>query len=199
MLASVFAATLIASLAAYALVWGNFRGRSLVLKINVALMVVPDVVLILPVFVLMVNIHLINTLASAIIFYVGLLIPFSVYLLSSFFRNVPPDVIEAARMDGASSLRILIGFVVPITVPAFITLVIVNVLWVWNELLVALIFLQSNEKRTIMSGLSLLQGRYVTNEPMVMAGALLAVLPTIVLYVVGQRYFIRGLTGGIGK
>jgi ABC-type glycerol-3-phosphate transport system permease component len=79
------------------------------------------------------------------------------------------------------------------------TLVMVNAIWVWNELLFALVFLQNNNQRTVMAGLALFQGRYATNEPLVMAGALLSILPLLVLYLAGQRFFIRGLTAGIGK
>lgn len=196
---SVGAATVVAALAAYAIAWGDFRAREAILKLNIALMVVPYVVLIIPMFIFMVNIGLINTLASAILFYSGLLVPFSIYLLTSFFKQVPGEIVEAAKMDGTSSWGIFWRFVVPLSLPAFVTLVIVNVLWVWNELLIALVFLQSNGQKTLMTGLSLLQGRYVTNEPIVMAGAFLAIVPTVLLYIGGQRYFIRGLTGGIGK
>lgn len=196
---SVILTTIISALAAYALAWGTFAGKTLLLRLNIALMVVPPVILIIPMFVLTVRIGLINTLLSVIIFYTGLLIPFSVYLLTSFFREVPHELFESAQIDGSNSFGILWRIVVPMVVPALVTLVVVNVLWVWNELLIALVFLQDDSLRTIMSGLSMFQGRYNTNQPLIMAGSFLAMLPTVILYLVGQRYFVKGLTAGIGK
>jgi hypothetical protein len=78
-------------------------------------------------------------------------------------------------------------------------LVIVNAIWVWNELLFALVFLQNNSQRTLMAGLALFQGRYSTNEPLVMAGAFLSILPLVILYLASQPFFVQGMTAGIGK
>jgi ABC-type glycerol-3-phosphate transport system permease component len=78
-------------------------------------------------------------------------------------------------------------------------LIVVQAIWVWNELLIALVFLQSESSRTLMSGLAQFQGRFVTNVPLVLAGALVSILPVVVLYLSGQRFFVRGLTAGIGK
>lgn len=196
---SVVLSTIISGLAAYALAWGAFPGKTFLLRLNVALMVVPPVILVIPMFVLMVRVGLINTLFSVIIFYTGLLIPFSVFLLTSFFKEIPSELFESAQIDGCSRFGILWRIVLPLVVPALVTLVVVNVLWVWNELLIALVFLQNDNLRTIMSGLSMFQGRYNTNQPLIMAGAFLAMLPTVLLYLFGQRYFVKGLTAGIGK
>jgi ABC-type glycerol-3-phosphate transport system permease component len=87
----------------------------------------------------------------------------------------------------------------PLSLPTVFTLVIVNAIWVWNELLYALVFLQNNSSRTLMAGLALSQGRFATNEPLIMTGVLLSILPMVVLYLASQRFFIRGMTAGIGK
>ena len=196
---SVTLTIIITAFASYALAWGRFAGRTLLLRLNIALMVVPPVILIIPIFVFVVRIGLINTYLSVIVFYTGLLVPFSVYLLTTFFREVPHEMFESAEMDGLRPFGILWRIVIPLVVPALVTLVVVNVLWVWNELLIALVFLQNNEMRTIMSGLAMFQGRYNTNQPLIMAGSLLAMLPTVLLYLFGQRYFVKGLTAGIGR
>ena len=120
----------------------------------IALMVVPPM-LILPLFILMVEIKLINTLQGLIIIYVGLLIPFSIYLLVSFFSGLPSSCSTLRRSTGCSNFGILWRIVAPLSGPAFVTLVVVNALWVWNELLVALVFLQSEELKTLMPGLTL--------------------------------------------
>ncbi len=196
---SVAASTIIAMLAAYAIAFSAFRGRDLLLKTNLALLVIPPVTLLLPMFILMVDLGLINTLPSVIIFYSGLMVPFSVFFLANFFRTVPRELIEASSVDGASPFSILRRVVVPMSAAAIFTLVVVNVIWVWNELLIALVFLQSENARTLMAGLTLFQGRYNTNQPLVMAGSFISILPIILLYLSGQRFFVRGLTAGIGK
>ena len=147
----------------------------------------------------MVNAHLINQLPSVIIFYTGLLIPFSIFFFVNFFREIPVELVEAAYIDGAAHHRVLRRVILPISGASTVTLIIVNAIFVWNELLVALVFLQSNSARTLMAGLALYQGRYVTNEPLLMAAAFLSILPLAVLYVFGQRFFVRGLTAGMGK
>jgi ABC-type glycerol-3-phosphate transport system permease component len=198
-IASVAITTAVAMLAAYAIVFSAMRGRNLLLSTNLALMVVPPVALLLPMFVLMVNAGLINTLPSVIVFYAGLMLPFSVFFFVNFFRQFPRELIEAATVDGASPLTTLGRIVLPISAVATFTLVIVNAIWAWNELLIALVFLQDENRRTLMAGLTLFQGRYATNEPLVLAGVLISILPVILVYLAGQRFFVRGMTAGIGK
>jgi ABC-type glycerol-3-phosphate transport system permease component len=198
-IASIVLSTAMAALAAYALARFKFPGRSFFLNTMIALMVVPPIVLIMPLFIFMVNIKLINTLYGLIIIYVGLLIPFSIYLLVSFFRNLPKEIFDAATMDGCSDFGILWYIVVPLSAPAFVTLVVVNALWVWNELLVALVFLQSEELKTLMPGLTLFKGHFSLNEPLIMAGTMIATIPMLLLYIFGQRYFVEGLVAGAVK
>jgi raffinose/stachyose/melibiose transport system permease protein len=196
---SVGISTVIALLAAYAIVFSGMRLREALLRVNLALMVIPPVSLLIPMFVLMVDVGMINSLASVVIFYAGLMVPFSVFFFVNFFRQFPVELIDAATVDGARPLAILRRVVLPISAAATFTLVIVNSIWVWNELLIALVFLQDENRRTLMAGLTLFQGRYATNEPLVLAGAFLSILPVILVYLAGQRFFVRGLTAGIGK
>ena len=93
----------------------------------------------------------------------------------------------------------LVRVVVPLSAPSIVTVVVVNTVWVWNELLIALVFLQDDKARTLTAGLTFFQGRFLSNEPLVMTGALIATLPMLALYIVGQRFFIRGLSTGFGK
>lgn len=196
---SVLIATAVSVLAAYALARMNFYGRDAFLNGTVALMVVPPVVLVVPLFLLMVQAGLINSLPSVIIVYTGLTIPISVYLLTNFFRALPYEIEEAARIDGATTFGILWRIVLPLSAPALLTCVVVNALFVWNELLIALVFLQSNESRTLVAGLTLFKGQFSVNEPLVMSGTLIATVPMLLLYMFGQRFFIRGLVAGAGK
>ena len=197
--ASVGVTIFVAMLAAYAIVFSTMRGRDVLLSANLVLMVVPPVALVLPMFVLMVNAGLINTLPSVIVFYSGLMVPFSVFFFVNFFRQFPRELVEAATVDGASPFTTLRRVVMPISAAAVFTLVIVNAIWVWNELLIALVFLQDENRRTLMAGLTLFQGRYATNEPLVLAGVLISILPVILVYLAGQRFFVRGMTAGIGR
>jgi raffinose/stachyose/melibiose transport system permease protein len=196
---SVIVATAAAVLAAYALARMEFAGRDTILSGLVSLMVVPPVVLVVPLFLLMVQVGLINTLPSVIIVYVGLTIPLSVYLLTNFFRALPYEIEEAARIDGCSPLGVLWRIVLPLSAPALLTSIVVNAFWVWNELLIALVFLQSNESRTLVAGLTLFQGQFKVDEPLVMTGALIATIPMLLLYLFGARFFIQGLVAGTGK
>jgi ABC-type glycerol-3-phosphate transport system permease component len=196
---SVVAATVVSTLAAYAFARLRFRGRTLLLRMMVALMVIPPAVLILPLFLGLQPLGLTNTYQGVILVYTGILIPFSVYMLSSFFKTLPVEVFEAARIDGASTVRILRSIVIPLSGPGFVTLIVVNAMWVWNELLIALVFLQDDKLRTLMAGLTTLRGRFAINEPLVMAGMFLGALPILLLFLFGQRYFVRGLVAGAVK
>lgn len=196
---AVVISTGVAALAAYAVAFGRFRGRNVVMSSAIGFIMVPPVVLLLPMFVVMVNLHLINRLWSVMLFYSCLLVPFAMFFLVNFFRTVPRELIEASVVDGAGPLRALWSVVLPLSRPALATIAVVNAVWAWNELLVALVFLQSESQRTLMAGLTLLQGRYVTNQPLVLAVAVLSILPVAFFYLLTQRSFVRGLTAGMGK
>jgi ABC-type glycerol-3-phosphate transport system permease component len=198
-IASIVISTIVSALAAYSIARFRFAGRLLYFNSMIALMVVPPAVLILPLFVFAVKVGLINTLPGVIIIYSGLLIPFSVYLLVSFFRSLPTELFDAAAIDGCTNFDTLWRITLPLSTPAFVTLVVVNALFVWNELLIALVFLQSEELKTLMPGLTLFKGHFTLNEPLIMAGTLIATLPMILLYLFGQRLFVEGLTAGAVK
>jgi ABC-type glycerol-3-phosphate transport system permease component len=196
---AVVVSTVISIMAAFAIVFSQAHGRESLFRSSIGLMAIPPVALLIPMYMLMVSTHLINTLPSVMIFYTGLLIPFSIFFFANFFREIPMELVEAAYVDGASHRWILRSVILPISGASTVTLVIVNAIFVWNELLIALVFLQANSSRTLMAGLALYQGRYVTDEPLLMAAAFLSILPLVVLYIFGQRFFVRGLTAGMGK
>lgn len=197
--ASVGLTALISTLAAFAIARIRFRGRVAILRLMLVLMVVPPAVLVIPLFVGLQPLGLSNSHLGLVLVYTGMLIPFSVYMLSAFFRALPTEVFDAALLDGATTMRILRSIVVPLSAPGLVTLIVVNSLWVWNELLLALVFLQDDRKRTLMPGLTLFKGHYTINEPLVMAATFLAVVPMLALFMFGQRYFVRGLVAGAVK
>jgi ABC-type glycerol-3-phosphate transport system permease component len=196
---SVVLSTAAAALAAFAVARMRWPGRNVFLSINVALMIVPPVVMLIPLFIFFTDLNLVSTYQGVILIYAGLTLPFSVYLLTNFFRAVPRELVESALIDGAGNLGVLIRIFLPLSAPALVTLVVVNALWVWNELLIALVFLPEDRLKTLMVGVTVFQSRYNLDVPVTMAGMLLASLPMILLYLFGQRFFIRGLTAGAVK
>ena len=197
--ASVVISTVVAAMAAYPISLMRWRPGGFLIGFLIALMVVPPIVLVVPLFKMMVDLGQLNSYHSVIIVYTGILLPFSTFLLASFFRTTPRDLLDSARLDGAGHLRTWWSVVLPLGVPALVTVATVQALWVWNEVLIAVVFLQSEELRTLMVGITLFQSRYDLNVPLVMAGMLWATIPMLILYLLLQRFFIRGLTAGAVK
>lgn len=193
---SVTLSLLVSAPAAFAFSRMRFRGQTLLLSVVTALMVIPPVVLILPLFLLLTRLGLTSTYPGVILVYAGLLTPFTVFLLTSFFRAIPHALIESASIDGAASHTVLLRILLPLSAPALATLVVVNALWVWNDLLIALVLLPRDELRTLMVGVTVFGSRYNADVPVAMAGMLLASMPMLILYLIGQRFFIRGLASG---
>ncbi len=196
---SVTVAMVISCLAAYALAHMDFWGRKPLLDFITALMAIPPIVVIIPLFVLMSSLHLINRYPSASIVYVGFILPFSIFIMTGFFLSIPKELMDAAKIDGASDLRILVQILMPLAKAPLTTLVIVDGMWVWNDLLIAIMFLQKQEMRTLMAGIAFLHGRSTWNIPLTMSGAVLASIPLLVILAVGQKAFVKGLMGGALK
>ena len=192
---SVILSVAIGALAAYPFSRMTFPGKSGLFNIIVGLMVIPPIVLVVPLFVFLAKLRLINSYATTTAIYVATLLPFSIYLLTQFFEAVPTELLDAARMDGCSSLQVLSLILIPLSQPALITLAVVNALYVWNELLIALMFMQSDTLKTLMIGVTLFSSRNL-NVPLLMAGLVLVTLPIVALYTTLQQFFIQGLTAG---
>ncbi len=197
---SVVLCTIIAILAAYAFASLQFPGRDTLFNLITPLMVIPPIVMLIPMFVLFQRFGLINNLAGPIIIYTGLMLPFTIFLLRNFFITIPREIREAALLDGCSSFQMVTHIIMPLSRPALVTSMIVNAVWVWNELLIALVFLQTEEQRTLIVGIAAsLQKRFNLDVPSLMAGLAVATVPMIVLYIVGQNALVRGLVAGFEK
>jgi raffinose/stachyose/melibiose transport system permease protein len=194
--ASVALSTALAALAAYPLSLMRWRPGRLVGSLMIALMVMPPIVLIIPLFQMTADLNQLNTYRTVIVIYTGIMLPFSTFLLTSFFSTIPRSLLEAARIDGAKTWRTFTKIVLPLSLPALTTVFIVQALWVWNEVLIAVVFLQKDTLRTLMVGLTLFKSRYQIDVPVIMAGMLIATAPVLLFYLAGQRFFIRGLTAG---
>ncbi len=196
---SVAASLACALPAAFALANSQFKAKRTVLNLTISLMVIPPVVMIIPLFVLMQRAGLINNYLSVIIIYTGIVLPFSIYVLFSFFRAVPQEISDAALVDGCTMFRILWRIFLPLSGAAVVTVCVVNALFVWNELVISIIFLQLDKVKTLMAAIMTFKSRYNTDIPVTMAGLVLMSLPMILLYLSGTRYFIEGLVAGSVK
>jgi len=199
MISSTILGLILACFAAYAFAKFTFKGKNKIFSIVVSLMGIPPIVVLIPLFVLMSRLKLLNTYQSVILIYMGFIIPFSIFVLTNFFSAIPNEMLEAARIDGCSRFRILFEMILPLSKAPLITLFIVNGLWVWNELLIALVFLQKESMRTLMVGIAMHKARYLMNVPLVMAGSTVAVIPILIMFMIGLRFFVKGLTGGMVK
>lgn len=187
---------LICSLAAYALAVIKVPGARVILVVILALIMVPGDIFIIPSFSIIAALHLTDTLIALVL--PSLFDVFGVFLLYQFFRGIPRELIEAARIDGASHLRILLTIVVPIARSGLVALAILTVLAEWKELLWPIVVNRSIEQMTLGPGLALLRGAYTTDWNVLMAGGVLAALPMIVIFLVLQKRFIASIaTSGL--
>jgi multiple sugar transport system permease protein len=165
----------------------------------VACMMFTPAVLILPLFEMMISIHLQNTFEGAALAYAGLFLPFGIYMTTTFFQELPPEIWEAARLDGAGPLQIFRRVVLPLGRPVVTTLSVLLFLWMWNDLLYALVLLPSPSTRTVIAEITTLVGEYQTSYPTLTAALLIAMAPVVLIFLFFQRGLARGLTMGVGK
>jgi alpha-glucoside transport system permease protein len=190
----------ICAMAAYAFSWMRFPFRDSLFLIVVGLLMIPVQVAFIPVLTgmreLLPDLQLLRTYGAVWLAHTAFALPFGIFLLRNFFITLPPDMIEAARIDGASDVRIFRMIVVPVSVPAIAAYGIFQFLWVWNDLLMALVFVQDSTKYPMTRAIQSLLSQYGTEWHLLAAGAfLLMVVPLIVFFSL-QRYFVQGLLAG---
>lgn len=198
-LTSVLIGSYVSAMASFAFGKMKFKGGNVIFGILIPTMSVPTIVMVIPLFSAFSKIDLVNTFLAPIVIYIGLIVPFSIYLITSFMDTIPNEIIEAAMIDGLGVFGIFHQIILPLSLPAISTVVITQGMWIWNELLIAFIFLQKQEMRTLVVGLTSLQGLYSINIPLMMAGAVVVSLPLIVVFIFSQRFVIRGLVEGAIK
>lgn len=189
----------LSSLGAYALARYRFRGNLLIYFIFVAGTLLPFQILMLPVFRLTNYLGLFDTYGALILIHTAFQLGFCTFVLRNFMRTVPYEIVDAARVDGCSEFRIYWQIILPLTLPALAALATLEFTWVFNDYLWAIILLRSDTLRPVTAGLATLRGQYNTDWPVITAGALLATIPTLIVFIFLQRYFIQGLTLGSGK
>lgn len=181
-----------ASMAAYALARMRFRGRGVLFALIVGTLFIPPTSLIIPNFLIVDELNWIDTLSVVIV--PGAASAFGVFFLRQFFLSLPRELEEAAVLDGANQWQIFWKVVLPLSRPALATLVVLSFLTNWNDFLWPIFVLFSPETLTLPPGLGLLQGSYVTDYPVIMAGAVLASVPVLILFVLAQRHIIQGVS-----
>jgi alpha-glucoside transport system permease protein len=186
---------LIAAGAAYAFAWIRFPGRDVLFLIVVGLLVVPIQIGLIPISKIYGDIGLFGTIPGVVLYHVGFGLPFAVFLLRNFFIGIPHELLEAARMDGASEWRVFYRVVLPLGIPAIASLLIFQFLWVWNDLLIALVFAGTDAAPLTVAIQQQLR-TFGSNIDVIAPAAFLQMLVPLVVFFGFQRYFVQGLLAG---
>lgn len=196
---SLALSTLVSVPAAYAIARWRFRGRTALEGLFTSGLLIPFMLAILPMFYLMDWLRLIDSPLSLILIYGANGIPFTIFVLVSFFRHLPGELEEAALIDGASHLTVFTRVMLPLVRPAIATVLIFRFVPIWNDFLIPLVMLRSRENYTLGVGLTTFFGEYQTDWASLFAGLVIATVPLLVLFIVATRQIVDGLTAGIGK
>jgi raffinose/stachyose/melibiose transport system permease protein len=190
---------LISAMLAFALAKLRLRFGAVIMFAVFLGLTIPIYITIVPVFILLRNIGAVDSVPGLVGPYLAFGIPFEVLVLQSFFRQLPDELIEAAKMDGAGPWRIFFTLILPLSTPALVTVLILDAVATWNEFLFALILLSSDAHKTIPVGLLNFQGQFANNNTGLAAGILIAVVPILIAYIFLQRWIVGGLTAGATK
>lgn len=189
-------AVTVSILAGYALGTMRFRGANVIFYGFLLGIMVPTEAILVPLYFDLRTFRLTNTVWGVALPQIAMSIAFGTYWMRTYFRAANRSLIEAARIDGAGSLRILVNILVPIGRPAILTLVLLTFMWTWNEFLIPLVMSPNGTVRTAPLGLAFFQGQYTQGTALLAAGAVIVALPVVVLYVFLQRHFIKGMIDG---
>lgn len=195
----VIASVFLSILSGYAFGQLPLPGKKLLFPLMLIGYMVPFEAVIIPVYHWMGALGLRNTYWALILPQIGLSVSFGTLWMSSFFENAPQELVDAATIDGATRWQTLWGILFPLSRPATTTLIVLIFMWTWNEFLLALVMVQSESMRTLPVGLAFFQGRFSSNISLMAAGAIIVASPTILIYILFQRFFIRGMLGGAIK
>jgi multiple sugar transport system permease protein len=184
------------ALAAYSITRLRFTGRAMLARGLIFTYLIPNSLLFIPLFTIVARLHLVDTLQAMMLVYPTFTLPFCTWMMASYFRSIPIELEEAARVDGCTRLGSLFKVVLPLAAPAVAVVAIFAFTQSWNEFLYALVFTNSLASRTVTVGLTQMLGEDVFFWGQMMAGALITAVPPVVLYMVAQRFVIRGLAAG---
>ncbi len=196
---SVAGIVFLSSLAAYAFARLHFRGKIVLFLFVVSGFLIPAQVTLIPLYSTLREIGIIDSYLAMIGPYIAFGIPFSVLLLTEYFRSIPIELEDAARIDGCNEVQIYKKIIMPLAKVGLSTIVIFQGVWIWNEFLFALVFIQSKSLMTLPLGLMLFQGVYIRDWTTTLAGISIATLPLVMVYILFQKNFVRGITAGAVK
>jgi multiple sugar transport system permease protein/raffinose/stachyose/melibiose transport system permease protein len=195
----VLGVVFISSLAAYGFARLDFWGKNAFFYLLISSLLIPIPGVFVPLYLLLKKLGLLDTRIGLILCYVSGGLAFGIFLLRSFFEELPKEIEEAALIDGASRFGIYWRIALPLARPAIATLVIFNCLSIWNEFLLALVVLQDKTKMPIQRGLMVFQGTHITDYPLLMSGLTIATIPVLIVYLLMQKHIVKGIAAGALK
>jgi multiple sugar transport system permease protein len=198
-LPATFIPIFIAALGAYSFARFKFPARDLLFLVIVLLQTIPQQMVIIPIFNIAVRLGLYNNYLGLILVHTAFALPWQIFFLRNFFSILPVEVEEAARIDGASYLKIFYKIVLPLTLPALASLVALQFVWVWNDFFFAAVLISSPERKLATQTIPAIKGRLQIDWPVISAASVLVMIVPIIIYVVLQRYYVRGLVAGAVK
>jgi raffinose/stachyose/melibiose transport system permease protein len=196
---TVIAVVALSSLAGYALARYDFRGRNIISYIFLLGIAVPFQSIMIPQFYSLQDLNLLGTYWGMILPATGLGLSFGIFLMQAFFRSLPYELADAARVDGCNEFQTFVSVMLPLARPAMSSLIVFQFMWSWNAFLMPLLYLQNESLRPLPLGLMFFQGRYTSDYGLLAAGVTLSTLPVIIVYMIFQKQFIQGLTAGAVK
>lgn len=198
---SVFLAVLVSALASYSFARLDFRTSKFVYILFIAGLAIPVPLVIIPLYLLLHNMGLIDSRIGLILVYIALIIPFSIFLLTEYMKTIPKEIEESALIDGCSEFIIFWKIILPLSMPGVITVFILNFFAIWNEFFLALVLVIDVNKATVPLGLGKLQAmqNYGGDWTTLFAGVLICIIPTVILFIIMQNRIISGLTAGAIK
>ena len=198
-LISTLIAIPLALLAAYSVFRTRYRGRTFIYNLLLVVYIFPGVLLLAPLFGLFAVTGLLNSWASLVIMNVTFAVPFSVWLMRGFFTSIPNGIEEAAAIDGATDMQILMKVIVPLTAPGIVVTATYTFVLSWTEFMFASVFIVDDRLKTLPVGLEALVSQYSIDWGLLSAAAVMAAVPVIVIFAFAGRYFVEGITSGAGK
>lgn len=186
-------------LGGYALARYRFKSKSVIIGFFLLSQMIPAVLLTIPIYIIYANVELINTKIGLLILYVIINAPFCLIIMRSFFERIPVSLEEAARVDGCNKIQALWRVIIPVLFPGIVAVFVFAFIGAWNDLLMGVIFTSSAKNWTIPVGMKSLIGKYNVNWGELMAGGVIALLPTVVMFAFVQKYVVEGLTAGAVK
>ncbi|WP_158853620.1 carbohydrate ABC transporter permease [Saccharothrix deserti] len=196
---SVALLLLLGSMAGFALARLRFRGSSTLFLGILAALFVPFQVIMVPLARIMADTGLIDTYPGLVLAYVAQFLPFTIFLMTSYYSTVPPEIVDAARIDGNTVYGVYWRIMLPMGAPALLSVGVLNALFCWNDVLISLLMMPSAEHRTLMVGVTSLRGQYSDDIPTFASGVLIAAIPVLVVYLFLQRQIADGVTAGSTK